>query len=52
MSKKITRVKLAYADGKRPNYIDPKDDEHKRFILGRKGKNPLVVIGMNPSAAN
>lgn len=53
MSKKITKIKLAYTDGKSPNYTFPNEyDEHKRFILGRKGKNPLVVIGMNPSAAS
>lgn len=52
MSRKITKLKLAYADGKIPNYIYPKEyDEHKRFILGHKGESPLVVIGMNPSAA-
>lgn len=53
MIKKITKVKLAYQDGLTPDYFFPKKyDNHKRFILGRKGTNPLVVIGMNPSAAS
>ncbi|AVR47050.1 hypothetical protein C7S20_18350 [Christiangramia fulva] len=30
----------------------PENDQHKRFILAKKGKKNLLVIGLNPSTAN
>ena len=30
---------------------DPRQDSH-RFLLGVKGKRPLVVIGLNPSTTD
>lgn len=48
---KVTKHILAYPKGKEPDYYLPKDYGRYRYALGKIGKNPLVVICMNPSAA-
>ncbi|SEQ09139.1 hypothetical protein SAMN02910289_01254 [Lachnospiraceae bacterium RM5] len=48
---KVTKHVLAYPEGNKPDYIIPNDYSKYRYALGKKGKNPLVVICMNPSAA-
>lgn len=30
----------------------PKNDNHKRFLLGQQGTSELLAIGLNPSSAN
>ena len=30
----------------------PKNDSHKRFLLGQHGSSELLAIGLNPSTAN
>ena len=30
----------------------PVDDKNKRFLLGKKGSNEMLAIGLNPSTAN
>ena len=53
MNTKITTVRPKYPIGQEPDICIPnKYNEYYRFLLGRKGSDPLVVIGMNPSAAN
>ena len=48
---KVTKHILKYPEGEFPNYIIPDEYGPFRYALGRIGKNPLVVICMNPSAA-
>ena len=48
---KITKHVLDYPIGEKPNYIIPKEYGPFRCALGRIGRDPLVVICMNPSAA-
>ena len=48
---KVTKHILEYPKGKEPNYILPNDYGRYRYALGKTGKNPLVVICMNRSAA-
>ena len=31
---------------------NPPDDQNKRFLLGKKGGNEMLAIGLNPSTAN
>jgi hypothetical protein len=31
---------------------NPSDDNNKRFLLGKKGSNEMLAIGLNPSTAN
>lgn len=51
-SKKITTLTVAYPQGFEPDYIVPKTyNQEFRFVLAKKGVNPLCVIAMNPSAA-
>ncbi len=51
LKEKITKHTYQYPNGYEPNYIIPSKYCSYRFVLGRKGKNPLIVICMNPSAA-
>lgn len=51
MKEKITTHTYRYPKGYEPNYIIPSEYCSHRFVLGKKGINPLVVICMNPSAA-
>lgn len=51
MIDKITKYSPPYPKGYEPDYIIPTEYCPYRFLLGRKGKNPLVAICMNPSAA-
>ena len=53
MNNKVTKKQLSYPQGEEPTLCTPKGyNNDYRFLLGREGENPLVVIGMNPSAAN
>ena len=51
MKEKITKKIYPYPQGFEPNYIVPSEYRPYRFVLGKKGKNPIVAICMNPSAA-
>jgi hypothetical protein len=52
MNNKVTKNFVNYRGGK-PNLCIPKESSGEyRYILGKEGKNPLVAICMNPSAAN
>ena len=51
-SSKITRRLLEYPSGLEPDHSVPVEYAGHRFVLGRVGKNPLIAICMNPSAAN
>ena len=51
MENKVTKKTLTYPKGYEPDYIIPKEYCEYRFILGKRGQNPLVAICMNPSAA-
>lgn len=53
MNKKITTVRPQYPLGEEPNLCVPeKYNNYHRFLLGRLGTEPLVVVCINPSAAN
>lgn len=47
---RITDKVTLYSEGNYPDTIEEKDNY--RFALGKSGSNPLVVICMNPSAAD
>ena len=51
MEDKITKNTVQYPKGSEPNYIVPKEYCGYRYAIGKLGKNPLVAICMNPSAA-
>lgn len=51
MKEKITKHSPPYPKGYEPDYIIPEEYCSHRFVLGKRGKNPLVAICMNPSAA-
>jgi len=52
MSKeKVTKLQIKYPKNQEPDLIVPSDYQPYRFILGKKGNNPLVAVCMNPSAA-
>ncbi|MCL2864100.1 MAG: DUF1643 domain-containing protein [Lachnospiraceae bacterium] len=48
---KITNLTLTYPTGQEPDTISPTNYQPYRYIIGKTGKNPLVAICMNPSAA-
>ena len=48
---KVTKLKVKYPIGEEPNVFNPEKYTDYRFVLGRKGQNPLVAICMNPSRA-
>ena len=52
MNDKVTKIRPAYPENMEPNLCKPKKNEIYRHLLGRMGKEPLVAICMNPSAAN
>lgn len=52
MNDKVTKIRLAYPENMEPNLCEPEENEIYRYLLGRRGKKPLVAICMNPSAAN
>ena len=52
MNDKVTKIRLAYPENMGPNLCKPEENEIYRYLLGRRGKKPLVAICMNPSAAN
>ena len=52
MNDKVTKIRPAYPENMEPNLCKPKKNESYRHLLGRMGKEPLVAICMNPSAAN
>ena len=47
----VTKHLLHYPTNQEPNLILPEEYGPYRYVLGKKGHNPLVVICMNPSAA-
>lgn len=49
---KVTKHIAQYPEGEKPDTIVPEEYGTYRYVLGRKGTDPLVVICMNPSAAN
>jgi hypothetical protein len=51
MGDKVTKVVVKYPEGLEPTFTVPTEYGPDRYLLGRAGKKPLVVIGMNPSAA-
>ena len=52
MNNKVTKSIVNYK-GVKPDLCKPEGDSKEyRYLLGKKGKNPLVAICMNPSAAN
>ena len=51
MKEKVTKNVYSYPEGFEPNHIVPSEYSPYRFALGRKGETPLIVICMNPSAA-
>jgi hypothetical protein len=51
MTNKVTNIIVDYPDGQAPTFTVPEAYGPDRFLLGKTGKEPLVVIGMNPSAA-
>ena len=52
MNDKVTKTRPDYPENMEPNLCEPEKNEIYRYLLGRMGKNPLVAICMNPSAAN
>lgn len=48
----VTKCVFQYPDGTEPDYIDPIKSGTYRYVLGRRGEDPLVAICMNPSAAS
>lgn len=51
MNNKVTKYTQPYPKGYEPDYLLPSEYCDYRFAIGKKGKNPLVAICMNPSAA-
>jgi hypothetical protein len=51
VEKKVTKLKVKYHLGCEPDFVVPSSYKNYRFVLGKHGKNPLICIGMNPSAA-
>ncbi len=51
MENKITKNIQKYPIGQEPDYLVPNTYKPYRFGLGKEGKNPLIAICMNPSAA-
>lgn len=49
---KVTKIIIQFPKGQEPNFVVPENYQTHRFLLGKLGKNPLVAICMNPSAAN
>lgn len=48
----VTKTLIPYPKGEEPNIIIPKDYSDYRYVIGREGGNPLVVLCMNPSRAS
>jgi hypothetical protein len=53
MEAKVTKLKVKYPLGFEPTkeLTNPTSYTHFRYCIGHKGNNPLICIGMNPSAA-
>ena len=51
MPPKVTQHTFPYPQGYAPDNIEPANYSPCRFALGKLGAHPLVVICMNPSAA-
>ncbi|GMO22019.1 MAG: DUF1643 domain-containing protein [Mycoplasmoidaceae bacterium] len=51
MNNKITKRKVLYPNEEKPTFTIPETYESYRYALGKTGSNPLLFIGMNPSAA-
>lgn len=52
MGDKVTNYKPPYPKGYEPDFCNPQSYEYYRFAIGEKGKNMLIAICMNPSAAS
>ena len=48
---KITKINIPYPIGQEPDFINPEFFKPYRFVLGKKGRNMLVALCMNPSKA-
>ena len=48
---KITGIGITYPEGYEPDTFNPDTYESYRYVIGKRGKNPLVAVCMNPSAA-
>lgn len=51
VNNKVTKVSPPYPTGFEPNIIIPEKYTYFRYAIEKEGKNPLVAICMNPSAA-
>ena len=51
MNSKVTKIIVKYPADQIPDVIIPEKYAPHRFLIGKEGKNPLVAICMNPSAA-
>ncbi|HCT64739.1 MAG TPA: hypothetical protein DIC60_05665 [Lachnospiraceae bacterium] len=52
MNDKVTKCKFLYPKGQEPDFCNPLIYEPYRFAIGKKGKNMLFTVCMNPSAAS
>lgn len=52
MNDKVTKCKFPYPKGQEPDFCNPSRYESYRYAIGKKGKNMLFTVCMNPSAAS
>lgn len=52
MNDKVTKCKFPYTKGQEPDFCNPSSFESYRYAIGKKGKNMLFTVCMNPSAAS
>ena len=50
-AEKVTKMNLAYPAGQAPDFINPKEYQPYRFVIGKIGSKMLVALCMNPSKA-
>ena len=48
----ITDIKVNKLSTYKNIICNPPDDKNKRFLLGKKGSDEMLAIGLNPSTAN
>jgi hypothetical protein len=48
---KITKEKIQYPSGEKPDFVIPQSYGDFRFALGKSGNNMIAAICMNPSSA-
>lgn len=51
-NKKVTKHSPPYEEGYAPTFSVPNGMCECRYLIGREGRDPLVALCMNPSAAN